>query len=135
MKALVASLLAWIVAETGLVMPPPPRVVFASAEQLQQRVPGRTVALAAVYERDTATVYLRDDWDRSSVANRAALLHELVHHVQEFNRVPVRCRAARERQAYELTLKWLAERGVRDPYALLGVDEFTIDVLSLCPPE
>jgi hypothetical protein len=61
------------------------------------------------------------------------LLHELVHHVQEFNRLPSRCNAERERQAYDLTRVWLSEQGVADPYAFLKVDELTVTILSSCP--
>lgn len=59
----------------------------------------------------------------------------LVHHVQFDNKVPSRCPAERERLAYELTLKWLRERGVADPYAVLSTDAFTIISLSACPEE
>lgn len=131
MKELVAALLAWIAAEAGLVMPPPPAVVLAPAEEIRARV-GTGSAGIALYDRDTAVVYLRDDWDLTAVAGRAALLHELVHHAQAFNELPAPCPAARERQAYELTLKWLAEQGVRDPYAVLDLDEFTVVLISLC---
>jgi len=70
--------------------------------------------------------------ESSELYSRATLLHELVHHVQVFNRVPLPCRRARERDAYRLTLKWLEQQGVADPYAFLDVDEFTITLLSVC---
>jgi hypothetical protein len=87
----------------------------------------------ALYVRDTATVYLPSDWNRETPYERAMLLHELVHHVQESNRVSSQCNAERERQAYDLTRKWLSEQGVADPYALLNIDELTITILSSCP--
>ena len=40
--------------------------------------------------------------------------------------------AAYERQAYDLQIKWLREQGVDDPYALIGINELGIYMLSVC---
>lgn len=118
-------------------MPPPPTVVLLSAEQMTELAYGPdcpvTEGVYAIYDGSTAAVYLRADWDAADLRSRACLLHELVHHVQYFNQVPARCAAERERLAYDLTLKWLREQGVADPYQLLDIDEFTITLLSTCP--
>jgi hypothetical protein len=88
----------------------------------------------ALYDRATATVYLPESWNQAQIYDRAMLLHELVHHVQEFNQVASQCNAEREQQAYDLTRKWLAEQGIADPYSFLKVDELTVTILSSCPP-
>jgi hypothetical protein len=135
MSELILALLTWIVGETGLAMPPPPPVVMVSEEQMSELVSGSTDVgdFRGLYSRDAGIVYLRDDWNPADLRNRASLLHELVHHVQVFNGVPARCPAERERQAYDLTLKWLREQGAVDPYAVLNIDEFTIIIRSMCP--
>lgn len=135
MSELILALLTWIVGETGLAMPPPPPVVLQSEEQLTERATGGTDVkdFLALYNRDTGIVYLRNDWNPADLRARATLLHELVHHVQAFNGVPMRCIAEGERQAYDLTLKWLREQGAVDPYAVLNIDEFTIITRSMCP--
>jgi hypothetical protein len=89
--------------------------------------------VVALYDRPTNTIYLPKAWNGAAIYDRAMLLHELVHHVQEFNRLPSRCNAERERQAYDLTRVWLSEQGVADPYAFLKVDELTVTILSSCP--
>jgi hypothetical protein len=88
-----------------------------------------------LYDPAAVTVYLRDDWDAANLRSRATLLHELVHHVQDFNNVPERCRAEREQLAYELTLEWLRQQGAPDPYAVLDIDEFTVLIRSMCTDE
>jgi len=135
MSELILALLTWIVTETGLAMPPPPPVVMVSEEHMNELVSGGTEVrdVRGLYNRETRIVYLRNDWNAADLRSRASLLHELVHHVQAFNGVPARCPGERERQAYDLTVKWLREQGVVDPYAVLDTDEFTIIIRTMCP--
>ena len=42
------------------------------------------------------------------------------------------CTAAHERLAYDLQIKWLREQGVDDPYALIGINELGIYMVSVC---
>jgi hypothetical protein len=73
-------------------------------------------------------------WNLAALRDRSILLHELVHHVQRFNKVTPPCPAALERQAYDLQARWLREQGVADPYGLMGTDEFTVVILTACMP-
>lgn len=120
--------------QTGLAMPPPPGIQLVNQAQMLRLAGGRT-DVGGLYDPEAVTVYLRDDWDAASLRGRATLLHELVHHVQDFNKVPARCRAERERLAYELTLEWLRQQGAADPYAVLDIDEFTVLIRSMCTDE
>jgi hypothetical protein len=133
MSTLVMSFLLWIAAETGLIIATPPSVVLVSLQEMQQKS-GRHFASVALYMRDTSTVYLPSGWNGAELYDQATLLHELVHHMQNFNRVPSECNAQRERQAYDLTRKWLEEQGVADPYGFLNTDELTVTILSACLP-
>ena len=132
MAELIVALLTWIAAETALVMPPPPHVVLVAEDEMAELAP-RHIDVMGFYDRGTATVYLRADWDPADLRSRATLLHELVHHVQDFNKVPSRCAAEQEILAYELAVKWLRQQGVADPYKALDIDEFTIMFFSTCP--
>jgi hypothetical protein len=132
MNELVLSLLTWIAVETGLAIPPPPFIELIPAQELREKS-GRPAGAVSLYMRTTATVYLPLGWSSARIYDRAMLMHELVHHVQEFNQVPSQCNAALERQAYDLTRKWLTDKGVADPYGLLNTDELTITILSTCP--
>lgn len=132
MAELVAALLTWIGAQTGLAVPPPPTVVTVSEERMVGLASGLAGARGA-YDRDARIVYLRADWNWASLRSHATLLHELAHHVQAHNGVSARCGAEFERQAYDLTIAWLRQQGVADPYALLEIDEFTLTVMTVCP--
>jgi hypothetical protein len=153
---LTLTLLAWIVAKTGLTEPEPPPVSFAPEHQMthlfdaaayrdrqpQADVPANQGAggvhsgfrVQAFYVHATATVYLPETWRPGGLRDQSVLLHELVHHVQRFNKVVPVCPAALERQAYELQATWLREQGVAEPYKLIGTDEFTVLMRSACMP-
>lgn len=131
------ALSIWIALETGLAMPPPPAILVLSKEELSQVALGRSWKasddIPALYDLEGKTIYLRNDWRITDLRSRATLVHELVHHTQAFNKVPARCPADREPLAYSLALKWLREQGAADPHAVLGIDEFSIWIRSLCP--
>lgn len=132
MNALVLVFLTWIAEQTGLEIPEPPSILIVSAHEMRERS-GRPSSVMALYDRAVETIYLPDGWSSAATYDRAMLLHELVHHIQEFNRVPSRCNAEKEQQAYDLTRKWLSDQGVADPYGFLNLDELTITILSSCP--
>ncbi len=136
MDALIVGLVAWICAQTGMLAPPPPRVLYVPQAQLSEMMQGplreNALSVNALYAREKETIYLADGWKPDNVRSISALVHELVHHLQNFNKVPAPCLAAYERQAYDLQILWLREQGVEDPYALLDINEFAILLLSRC---
>jgi hypothetical protein len=136
-KALIVTLLTWISSQIGCEPPSVPEIRLVPHDQLVTMAygsppPAGGASVTALYDRRSKTVYLEDSWRVDSLPNRATLVHELVHHVQELAAIPYPCLAARERLAYQLQAKWLKEQGIADPYAFLQIDEFTIAVLSLC---
>ena len=136
MKEAIAALLTWICLQLSVAPPPPPLVEKVSPRGLVEmnfgENPPENASVTALYSRATKTVYLREGWRADDLRDRATLLHELVHHVQETRRLSYPCVAARERDAYYLQLQWLREHGVSDPYAFLEINEFTILVYSMC---
>jgi hypothetical protein len=153
---LTLALLAWIAAKTGLAAPESPRIAFVPEYQMRgvfeaaaypdrqpqadvpanQRVSDahQTSGILAFYLHATATVYLPETWRPDALRNQSILLHELVHHVQVFNKVVPACHAALERQAYALQATWLREHGIADPYEFIGTDELTVALRSACLP-
>ena len=131
MDALVAILIAWIVAKTGLVAPEPPRIVLIPAQQIVQMC-GGTARPQAIYKIEERTIYLREDWTPDTLLNKAVLLHELTHHVLKMNNVQAKCERAHEADCYHLELAWLREQGVEDPYAFLEINELAIILRSMC---
>ena len=137
MEKLLNAFIAWIVAATGMVAPPPPDVSFVSQAQLIEMLYGDSAdakgpKVKALYAQNIGRIYLSRDWNADDVLQRSQVLHELVHHVQKFNKVPAPCLNAYEKQAYELQIRWLHEQGVRNPYAALDINEFTILLLTRC---
>ncbi len=131
MDALVAALIVWIVAQTGLTVPDPPRIIQIPIEQMVEKT-GATARPQAIYVRNERTIYLRNDWSPDSLVNRATLLHELVHHFQQLNNVQAPCERAEEADAYHLELEWLRQQGVDNPYELLDTNELAIMLRSIC---
>ena len=133
MDALVVTLLAWICVHTSLHAPDPPRVVSVSTKMMNRMMNApESVSIRALYNRSEKIVYLREDWDISNVRDRSDLLHELVHHVQNFNKVPAACIMALEEDAFNLQFAWLRDQGVADPSNVVGVNPLFVVLLSRC---
>ena len=135
MNNLIAVYIAWIVSQTGLAVPDSPPIHFATAAEMAARYgapESNGLEFQALYSREENAIYLPNDWNIDNLRNKSALLHELVHHVQRESNVEAPCVAALERQAYDLQVKWLREQGVHDPYGLIGTNELTIYMVSVC---
>jgi hypothetical protein len=135
--AIVTDLIAWIVAKTGWTAQEPPSICFVSLGRLFKIYHGDGGALnepqiGAIYSTETHKVYVLESWNANDLRDRSALLHELVHYLQQLNNVKAPCLAANEPQAYHLQLDWLREQGIQDPYTFLDIDEFTILLSSQC---
>jgi len=157
MDALIATLIVWIAAKTGLAAPEPPRIVFVPRHEITElylgvsngeqepqaivsnikgaRNPNDPAGVQALYVRADATIYLQKNWRPVELRNQSILLHELVHHVQRFNRVNSSCPGSLEKRAYDLQAAWLREHGIADPYALMGPDQLTVAILTVCLPD
>lgn len=131
MDALVAVLIAWIVAKTGLTPAEAPRIVQVPTAQMVEMTAG-TAQPQAIYKPEQRTIYLRDNWTPDTLLNRAVLVHELVHYLQDTNNVKAPCERAHEAQSYSLELDWLREQGVEDPYAFLETNQLAIILRSTC---
>ena len=135
MNNLIAIYIAWIVAQTGLLPPDRPPIYFVSSTELAVRhgsPENSGLELQALYNRNEGSIYLPEGWAPDDLRQKSALLHELVHHVQRFNKMELPCIAAYERQAYDLQIKWLREQGVDDPYDLIKTNGLSIYMLSAC---
>ena len=136
MDVIIAGLIAWIVMHTGFASPDPPRVVLVSESTMLEKAfhsrKPRALRLRGLYVHDHSTIYLPETWNASNLRDVSDLLHELVHHVQRVNKVSVPCKAALERLAYDLQLRWLREQGVEDPYKIIDTNDLAIFLLSSC---
>lgn len=135
METLVAVLSAWISAQIGLPVPPPPRIIQLDPVALHELATAPDTQMErvrALYGRAERIVYLRTNWNSATPHDRSELVHELVHHFQRHHFLTYACTAARETLAYDLQLAWLREEGVPDPHALLQINEFFIVMVSVC---
>jgi len=128
--AVIAPLMAWVEAQTGVRVPVLPKVV-ASHSRLSEivsrmgRIAGRARALY------TGGMVVLDDryFDVEDETQVSLLVHELVHYAQSYNRTAVwTCAQAKEVEAYTLQNKWLEERG-HSPY----VQASWINRAAACP--
>jgi hypothetical protein len=137
--ALVTAIGDWLSFAFDLpTMSQPPSFRFASAEaMLAIRSRGiasdhwgatalsETADILAIYDDESRTIYLRDDWRGGTAAELSIVVHEMVHHLQNLAGLRFECHEAREKQAFAAQQQWLA---------LFGQDlatEFELDPLAL----
>lgn len=127
--AVIAPLMAWVEAQTGVRVPVLPHVI-ASRSQLTQivsrmgSIAGRARALYV-----GGTVFLDHRlFDAEDSTQLSLLVHELVHYAQSFKRGPWACPQAKEVEAYTLQNKWLEEQG-HSPF----VTASWINRMASCP--
>jgi len=125
MKSLAAFLLLWINANSAYdYQGDPPEVRTTDPEELVYLVlgeiawvPARAKAsIRGMYDADTSTIWLRDDFDPGDPENVANLVHELVHFIQytEANtsgsKLP--CGRELEREAYKIQNLYLRANNI-----------------------
>ncbi len=91
MKGVAASLLIWINTNSGYeYLGEPPKIVKTDPEALVHlllgeiwRIPERAKrGLMGLYDSETRTIWLRDDFDPKDYKDLSHLVHELVHFLQ-----------------------------------------------------
>lgn len=122
-------LATWVAQETHVQMAALP-IAVASGIRLKTALglegASRARAVAAYIP---GQIYINNViWDPASTVSQSYLLHELVHHAQLLGGKTYPCHAAKEREAYILQNKWLAQHG-ESPV----VNEDWIERISACP--
>lgn len=91
MKSIAAALLIWINANSGYeYLGEPPKIVKTNPEALVHLLLGEVWiiperakrGLMGLYDVETQTIWLRDDFDSRDDKDRSHLVHELVHFLQ-----------------------------------------------------
>ncbi|RWN02221.1 MAG: hypothetical protein EOR84_05140 [Mesorhizobium sp.] len=137
MDELVNIIVLWLTVTFGLPESPQhPRIQHLSPTQMAaiRYGPGRTdhsEQVVALYHDDTRTIVLRPDWNAGSAADVSALVHELVHHLQNFESKTYACPEEREALAYDAQRRWLAFFG-EDLESAFGIDPMTLLVRTTC---
>ncbi|MET4170452.1 hypothetical protein ABIB99_001534 [Bradyrhizobium sp. LA6.1] len=87
--------------------------------------------VVALYDNETRTILLPDDWGGTSPTDQSVLVHEMVHHLQNVGRLKFVCPQAREKLAYLAQDKWLERFGLSLENEF-DVDMFTVLITSAC---
>jgi len=87
--------------------------------------------VVALYDSNTGTILLPDDWGGTSPADQSVLVHEMVHHLQNLGKLKFDCLQAREKTAYLAQAKWLERFGLSLEKEF-DVDMFTVLISSAC---
>ena len=87
--------------------------------------------VVAVYDTQSQTIYLPENWSGRSAADQSILVHEMVHHLQKLTGMRFECPAAREKVAYLAQDKWLERFGLSLEREF-DLDMFTVVVSSAC---
>jgi hypothetical protein len=85
----------------------------------------------AVYDAESGTIVVRDDWTGATVEDMSILVHEVVHHLQAVSGERFACPADRERAAFAAQADYLAEHRL-DLESSFGIDPFTLLVRTTC---
>tara|TARA_A100001011_G_scaffold357940_1_gene403251 strand:+ start:167 stop:586 length:420 start_codon:yes stop_codon:yes gene_type:complete len=107
MKEILTALMIWFGANTPLqVNHELPSVVFLPQETMEQMFYGDNEyepdSLHGMYNQDTDTIYLPDDWDRKSPWDMSVLVHEMVHYLQDMNNMKFNCSNEMEKMAWPI---------------------------------
>ena len=87
--------------------------------------------VVAVYDTQSQTIYLPENWSGKSAADQSILVHEMVHHLQKLAGMSFECPAAREKVAYLAQETWLERFGLSLEREF-ELDMFTVVVSSAC---
>lgn len=148
MKELMLALMTWAASYTGL--PPSTEVpliekstrcemtqlAFDLPEDIPCEIGKDDPGPIAVYNHDTKTIHLVEDWSPTKPIDVATLLHELVHHLQNeaglmdpWSACPG---ADYEAPAYKTHLAWLDASGL-DGMKESGMNHFLLLSITSCP--
>jgi hypothetical protein len=127
--SVVAPLMAWVEAHTGVRAPGLPHVI-ASHKRLMNIVSRmRTAGRAQALYINGIVIVDSDSFDPEDTTSTSVLLHELVHYAQSFeHKASWQCAQSKEVEAYSLQNQWLEERN-EGPF----VNASWIARVSACP--
>lgn len=117
LDALLRAVTVWVASELELPVPPTlPTVVFTSPRSMVEMRYGMAandqLRVTALYHARTQRIFLADDWTGETQKELSVLVHEMVHHVEAQAGVQFICPNQRERSAYQLQERWLAQFGI-----------------------
>ena len=115
MKEILTALMIWLGANTPFnTNHDIPSILFVTQAQMEEmfytgsnKMPN---TLHGLYDKESDTIILSDQWDRRKSWDMAILLHEMVHYLQDQNNMKFRCTAEMEKDAWPIQQKYLKEK-------------------------
>jgi hypothetical protein len=117
MKEILTALMIWLGANTPFdVNHDIPKVLFLSQEQMEdlyytnEEKDNFPNQLHGLYDKDSDTIILPDNWDRRDPWDLGVLVHEMVHYLQDMNKIEFECTAQMEKDAWPIQQRYLKEK-------------------------
>ena len=115
MKEILTALMIWLGANTPFnTNHDIPSILFVTQAQMEEmfykgtnKMPN---TLHGLYDKESDTIILSDQWDRRKAWDMGVLLHEMVHYLQDQNNMKFRCPAEMEKDAWPIQQKYLKEK-------------------------
>lgn len=122
-----------------------PRIKFAPQCAIQQLYYDNAadkcdgpLRIMAAYVNGSSVLYLRDDFDPTSMQDQSILLHELAHYAQDMAGIPKKvmkdhgCIGSElEMPAYQAQFHWIQSMGL-DPWVTSGVTPMSLMFSTMC---
>ena len=117
MKEILTALMIWLGANTPFdVNHDIPKVLFLSQDQMEdlyytnEEKDNFPNQLHGLYDKDSDTIILPDNWDRRDPWDLGVLVHEMVHYLQDMNKIKFECTAQMEKDAWPIQQRYLKEK-------------------------
>ncbi len=107
MNGILTALMIWLGTNTPLsVNHELPNVMFLPQEKMEQMFYGdndyEPEQLHGMYNKETDTIILPDDWNRNDPWDLGVLVHEMVHYLQDKNEMKYACTQEMEKLAWPI---------------------------------
>ena len=115
MKEIIMALMIWIGANTNYnVDVLEPKILFVTQDQLEQAYYGEEnyegTVLYGFYDITLNLIILPDTWDRTDPWSQSVLLHEMIHYLQDVNKIKYFCVEEMEKDTWPLQKQYLKEQ-------------------------
>ena len=115
MKEILTALMIWLGANTPFnTNYDIPNIRFVTQDQMEQmfykgsnKMPN---TLHGLYDKESDTIILSDQWDRRKPWDMSVLLHEMIHYLQDQNKMKFNCVANMEKDAWPIQQFYLEKQ-------------------------
>jgi len=115
MKEILTALMIWLGANTPFnTNYDIPNILFVTQDQMEEmfykgsnKMPN---TLHGLYDKESDTIILSDQWDRRKPWDMSVLLHEMIHYLQDQNKMKFNCVANMEKDAWPIQQLYLEKQ-------------------------